>query len=52
MTESQIEVCEQINEVKAYLYCNENLPVWIKELCNSKLKTLETRKKILMTYNK
>jgi hypothetical protein len=47
-----IEVIEQINEVKAILYLNENFPPWLKEMCLNKIKALQTRKKILETYNK
>lgn len=52
MTESVLEVIEQINEVKAILYLNENFPPWLKEMCQAKIKTLQTRKKILETYQK
>lgn len=51
-SESVIEVIEQINEVKALLYANENFPPWLKEMCLAKIKTLQTRKKILETYQK
>lgn len=52
LTESIIEVTEQINEIKAFLYLNDNFPPWLKEICIAKLKILQTRKKILQTYNK
>lgn len=52
VSESVLEVIEQINEVKAVLYLNENFPPWLKDMCLSKIKTLQTRKKILETYQK
>lgn len=51
-SESVIEVMEQINEVKALLYLNDNFPPWLKEMCLAKIKTLQTRKKILEAYHK
>lgn len=52
VSESVIEVIEQINEVKALLYVNENFPPWLKDMCISKIKALQTRKKILEAYQK
>lgn len=52
MSESVIEVMEQINEVKALLYFNDNFPPWLKEMCLAKIKALQTRKKILEAYHK
>ena len=51
ITDSIVEVSEQINEIKAFLYLNTNIPNWVKELCVSKIRILQTRKKILETYN-
>lgn len=50
--DSIIEVTEQINEIKAFLYLNNNFPPWLKEMCISKIKVLQTRKKILETYKR
>jgi hypothetical protein len=52
MSEAVLEVIEQINEVKAFLYLNDNFPTWLKEMCQTKIKTLQTRKKILEAYHK
>jgi hypothetical protein len=52
VSDSVIEVIEQINEVKALLYLHDNLPPWLKEMCLSKIKALQTRKKILEAYQK
>lgn len=52
MSDAILEVIEQINEVKALLYLNDHLPSWLKEMCQAKIKTLQTRKKILEAYHK
>jgi hypothetical protein len=52
VSDSVIEVIEQINEVKALLYLHDNLPPWLKDMCLSKIKALQTRKKILEAYQK
>lgn len=52
MTESVLEVIEQINEIKAYIYCKDNVPEWLKGLAEAKIKSLQTRRKILEAYNK
>lgn len=52
MSDAVLEVIEQINEIKAFMYLHDNFPSWFKEMCLAKIKTLQTRKKILEAYNK
>lgn len=51
MSYEVIEIIEQINDIKALLYLNENFPPWLKEMCLTKIKELEIRKKFL-SYKK
>ena len=47
MSDEVIEIIEQINDVKALLYLNGSFPHWLKEMCLSRIKDLEIRKKFL-----